>query len=98
MGAWRPEEDYNKLIMVQVIRKDNESIGAMLRRFSKRVQLSRAVARVRSRRFSAPLGSSRSSIQICSNLQYLCLESLCSAKLLKQLLLPGLLGPGVFVR
>jgi len=57
MGAWRPEEDYNKLIMVQVIRKDNESIGAMLRRFSKRVQLSRAVARVRSRRFYAPLKS-----------------------------------------
>lgn len=43
--------------MVQVIRKENESTGAMLRRFSKRVQLSRCVARVRSRRFYVPLKS-----------------------------------------
>ena len=43
--------------MVQVIRKENESTGAMLRRFSKRVQLSRFVARVRSRRFYVPLKS-----------------------------------------
>ncbi|OGF74775.1 hypothetical protein A3J56_01580 [Candidatus Giovannonibacteria bacterium RIFCSPHIGHO2_02_FULL_46_20] len=43
--------------MVQVIKKENESTGAMLRRFSKRVQLSRFVSRARSRRFYVPLGS-----------------------------------------